>query len=180
MREKRRHRRIIKRLDIDCSGAGTDIRGISSCLSGNGLFLRTSKPFPPDTPVDLTIHLPDHIVSRVRGVVRTAARTGLTYGKNGMGIEIVECDQNFVTFMNSLLPVEEHIQQKQRGVDAEPAMPIEKPAALPHDSAATQPKKEPPPHPKKRPAVSSKSEDAETDETIDSLLSSLFQEGEKE
>jgi hypothetical protein len=180
MREKRRHRRIIKRLDTDCSGAGTDIKGISSCLSGNGLFVRTSKPFPPDTPVDLRIHLSDHIVSRVRGVVRTTFRTGLIYGKNGMGIEIVECDQNFVTFMNSLLPVEERMRDKEHGVDAARAMPIEKPAALPQDSTASHPKKEPPPHPKKRPAVSSKSEDAGTDETIDSLLSSLFQEGEKE
>jgi hypothetical protein len=176
---KRRHRRIIKRLNIDCSAGGADIRGISSCLSGNGLFVRTIKPFPPDTSVDLTIHLPDHIVSRVRGVVRTAMQTGLTYGKNGMGIEIVECDQNFVTFMNSLLPVAEHIQHKERGVGALPALPIEKPAVPPQGITAAHSKKEPSPSPKKRPGVSPKREDAETDETIDSLLSSLFQKDDK-
>jgi hypothetical protein len=180
MREKRRHRRIIKRLDTDCSAAGTDIRGISSCLSGNGLFVRTSKPFPPDTPVDLRIHLSDHIVSRVKGVVRTTVRTGLIYGKNGMGIEIVECDQNFVTFMNSLLPLEEHMRHKEQGVDAVPAMPTGKAAAPARGFAAPHPKEEPPPRPKKRPDVSPESGDAGTDETIDSLLSSLFREGEKE
>jgi hypothetical protein len=179
MREKRRHRRIIKRLDTDCTAGGVDFRGISSCLSGNGLFVRTSKPFPPDTPVDLRIHLSDNIVSRVRGVVRTAARTGLTYGKNGMGIEIVECDQNFVTFMNSLLPVEEHIRNKEHGVDAVPAIPREKPAALPQDSTAAHPRNETSPRPKKCPEVSPKREDAETEETIDSLLSSLFPKGDK-
>jgi hypothetical protein len=168
---KRRHRRIIKRLDTDCSAGGAVIKGISSCLSGNGVFVRTSKPFPPDTPVDLAIHLPDHIVSRVRGVVRTTAQTGLIYGKNGMGIEIFEYDQNFLTFMNSLLPVEEHIQQKEGRTGAAPELSIEKPAAHSKSDAS--------PVPKGRPAVSAKSENAETDETIDSLLSSLFRKGDK-
>jgi hypothetical protein len=88
------------------------IKGISSCLSGNGLFVRTSKPFPPDTTVDLTIYLSDNKLTRVRGIVRTTAQTGLIHGKDGMGIEIIQYDQNFVTFMNSLLPIEEHIQRK--------------------------------------------------------------------
>jgi hypothetical protein len=175
---KRRHRRIIKRLNTDCSAGGAVIKGISSCLSGNGVFVRTSKPFPPDTPVDLAIHLPDHIVSRVRGVVRTTAQTGLTHGKNGMGIEIFEYDRNFLTFMNSLLPVEEHIQQKEGGTGAAPELPLEKPAA-PSQSAAAHSKSDASPLPKGRPAVSAKSENAETDETIDSLLSSLFRKGDK-
>jgi hypothetical protein len=74
--------------------------------------VRTSKPFPPDTTVDLTIYLNDNDLTRFRGVVCTTAQTGLIHGKNGMGIEIIQYDQNFVTLMNSLLPVEEHIQRK--------------------------------------------------------------------
>jgi hypothetical protein len=93
---------------MKCSAAGAYIKGISSCLWENGLFVRTSKPFPPDTTVDLTIYLNDNDLTRVIGVVRTTAQTGLIHRKNGMGIEIIQYDQNFVTFMNSLLRVEEH------------------------------------------------------------------------
>jgi hypothetical protein len=176
---KRKHRRIIKRLNIECSAGGADIKGISSCVSGNGLFVRTSKPFPPDTTVDLTIHLTDHDVSRVRGVVRATIQTGLIYGKNGMGIEIVQYDQNFVTFMNSLLPVGERIQQKEVGVGAAPELSMEKPVASSQGVAAGHSKSETSPHPKGRPAASANSKSVESDETIDSLLSSLFRNGDK-
>jgi len=53
--------------------------------------------------LDLTIHLPGNIASRLKGRVRWAAKVGLLSGKNGMGIEIIENDHNFVNFINTLL-----------------------------------------------------------------------------
>jgi hypothetical protein len=176
----RRHKRIIKRLETECSAAGVDFRGISSDLSGSGLFVRTSKPFSPDTAVDLTIHLPDNSLSKLRGIVRRAVRTGLAYGKNGMGIEIIECDQNFVTYVNSLLPLEEQIQCKDRRSGESVDEAAESEQAVPRKNGPVAgPKNQPSPRSKRRPVVSPKGEDDETDEAVDSLLTSLFSKDDK-
>src|SRR5512135_3183644 len=112
---KRRHKRIIRRLETEFSANGLAFRGISSDLSRSGVFVRTNNPFPADTLVDLTIHLPGNMVSRLKGSVRRAIKTGQTAFKNGMGMEIVELDQNYVNFLNDILPAEEqvhHIEHK--------------------------------------------------------------------
>lgn len=148
---KRRHKRIIKRLETDFSADGLAFRGISSDLSRSGLFVRTNKPFSPGTLVDLTIHLPGNMVSRLKGCVRRAIKTGQTTIKNGMGLEIVERDQNYINFLNGILPIEDqehHIEYKNSG--AVPSVANSEPMA--------------------RPTVEQDSKDDE----IDSMISSLF------
>jgi uncharacterized protein (TIGR02266 family) len=115
MRHERKHKRIVKRLETEFSAGGSDSRGISSDISASGLFVRTSKPFTPDTLLDLTLHLPGNMVSRLKGRVRWAAKVGQISGRNGMGIEIVESDETFVNFVNSLLPPGEqrHYQENR-------------------------------------------------------------------
>jgi uncharacterized protein (TIGR02266 family) len=115
MRQKRKHKRVVKRLETEFSAGGSDSRGISSDVSASGLFVRTSKPFTPDTLLDLTLHLPGNAVSKIKGRVRWAAKMGMISGRNGMGIEIVETDENFVNFINSLLPPGEqrHYQENR-------------------------------------------------------------------
>ncbi len=108
---KRRHRRIIRRLETEFSASGLSFRGILSDLSRGGVFVRTNNPFPEDTLVDLTIHLPGNMVSRIKGRVRRAIKTGQTIIKNGMGMEIVELDQNFAAFLDDILPVEEKVSK---------------------------------------------------------------------
>ncbi len=103
MHHERRQKRIVKRLETEFSSGGLSFRGISSDLSRNGLFVRTTKPFSPGTMLDLTIHLPGNIASRLKGRVRWASKVGLVSGKNGMGIEITENDHNFANYINSLL-----------------------------------------------------------------------------
>ncbi len=110
MRHERRHKRIVKRLETEFSSGGLNFRGISSDLSRDGLFVRTTKPFSPDTMLDLTIHLPGNIAARLKGRVRWAAKVGLLSGKNGMGIELTEKDHNFVNFIDHLLSPSEKTQ----------------------------------------------------------------------
>jgi len=129
---KRRHKRIIRRLETEFSANGLAFRGISSDLSRSGVFVRTNNPFPEDTLVDLTIHLPGNMVSRLKGSVRRAIKTGQTAIKNGMGMEIIELDQNYVNFLNDILPVEEqshHIEHKNS--EADPSVANIEPAARP-------------------------------------------------
>jgi hypothetical protein len=148
---KRRHRRIIKRLETEFSANGLAFRGVSSDLSGSGLFVRTNKPFPPDTLVDLTIHLPGDKVSRLKGTVRRAVKTGTTTMKNGMGMEIVEIDHNYVNFLNTMLPAEEQVHDIE----------LSNPEAVP-PKAKTESAVRPGPRPDSK------------DDPIDSMISALF------
>ena len=83
MAGKRRHRRIIKRLDAEFSSKGSSFRGTSSNFSEGGLFLRTTKPLPVDTQVDVSIHLPDNMVSRLKGTVRWSLKSAHSSGRSG-------------------------------------------------------------------------------------------------
>ncbi len=148
---KRRHKRVIKRLETEFSANGLAFRGISSDLSLSGLFVRTNKPFPPDTMVDLTIHLTGDSVSRLKGSVRRSIKTGQTMMKNGMGMEIVEIDQNYINFLNTILPAEEQMHDLK---------PVNKEAVRPAPMA--------------EPAARPKPREVSNDDEIDSMISSLF------
>jgi uncharacterized protein (TIGR02266 family) len=178
----RRHKRVIKRLETECSSEGVGFRGISSDLSGGGLFVRTSRPFSPDTAVDLTIHLPGDVISRLKGIVRWAVRTGLAYGRNGMGIEIIECDQSFIAFINSILPADEQAALKEHataGAGELRQTGRESPPVRGTCASAPLAENAPSPRRKSRTRVSSANDHDETDEAVDSLLSSLFRKNDK-
>lgn len=102
MRPTRRHRRFIRRLEVEFSANNQNYRGISSNFSLGGIFIRTNHSFSPDTIIDLTIHLPDGTSVLAKGVVRMALRTSVASLKNGMGIEIIENDSHYVNFIRSL------------------------------------------------------------------------------
>jgi uncharacterized protein (TIGR02266 family) len=104
LRTERKHARFIRRLEVECSANNENTRGISSNFSLGGLFIRTNRPFTPGTLLDLHIHLPDGRASKAKGVVKTAQKTALASLKNGMGIELIEKDLNYVTFIRSFGP----------------------------------------------------------------------------
>ncbi len=86
-------------------------RGSSSDFSLIGLYIVTDHPCFPDTVIDMTIHLPDGLNSKIRGRVRrtlTSAsgntmENSLNALKNGMGIEILEKDTNYLHLIRTLL-----------------------------------------------------------------------------
>jgi len=87
------------------------LRGISSDFSLKGLFLRTNHAYAPGTIFDITIHLPDGSVSKVKGKAVRSLRTPAAMAtgtpaksvKNGMGIEIIEKDPHYLHLISSLL-----------------------------------------------------------------------------
>jgi len=110
--EKRRHKRYIKRCEVEFSTNGTMCRGISSNLSLNGLFIKTSKPFQTDTEVTIIVHLPDGATSQLKGVVKRAVRNPVLNTKNGMGIEIIEKDFHYSVFIESISAMDEYCLNK--------------------------------------------------------------------
>ncbi len=109
MKQGRKHERFIRRLETEFSAEGKSYIGISSDFSFTGLFVRTNHPFVPGTIVNLTVHLPDGKASRMKGSVRRAMKTPAVAIKNGMGIELIEKDDNYMNFIGSFLesPVKE-------------------------------------------------------------------------
>lgn len=103
MRTRRRHERIIKRLEVEFSANEQTNRGISSNFSLGGLFIRTNRVYAPGTAVELLIHFPDGTSSHSKGIVRMSRLTPVS-PKNGMGIEITEKDEAYAAFMKSILP----------------------------------------------------------------------------
>lgn len=94
----------MKRCEVEFSTHGNASRGISSNFSLSGLYIKTSKPFSEDTPVTLRIHLPNGLISELKGIVRRAFRNAVNIQKNGMGIELTEKDSRYCDFISSLLP----------------------------------------------------------------------------
>lgn len=110
MANKRQQKRFVKRCEVEFIADNHVVRGISSDFSQDGLFIRTNYPYVAGTIFDIVIHLPDGVDSKIKGRAVRAARTpiGRVMGtpvktqKNGMGIEIMEKDENYLDFIKSL------------------------------------------------------------------------------
>jgi len=106
MGNNRKHKRFIKRCDLEFALNGQTYRGISKDFSLDGLFIMTDDTLSPDSIIDIVVHLPNGLTSRLRGKVRRVLKTTnkgtlITTFKNGMGVEIIEKDTNYSCFVSS-------------------------------------------------------------------------------
>lgn len=110
-RDKRQFRRFTRRCEATFTCRGVSKKGIASDFSINGLFIRTGNPFAPDEVIDIMVHLPDDSISSLQGRIMRAMKNPLgnitgaiakTY-KNGMGVEIIKKDANYLNFIRSLI-----------------------------------------------------------------------------
>jgi len=110
-RNRRRCRRFIRRCEAEFILDNMSYRGIAGDFSLGGLFLKTSRPFPPETMIDIILYFADGTSSRLKAKVRRALRTpqGKVMGtpkkalKDGMGVEIIERDARYLHFIRALL-----------------------------------------------------------------------------
>ncbi len=98
---KRFAQRYTKRLEVAFSSGGSKYKGISSDLSEQGLFIRTLHGLSPGNEIDIEMYLPDDKVVRLRGMVRRTIKTSLSLVKNGMGVEIIENDPLYLSFLKT-------------------------------------------------------------------------------
>ncbi|MEW6054254.1 MAG: PilZ domain-containing protein [Nitrospirota bacterium] len=131
--DKRRHQRFIKRLTARFVIRNETFTGISSDISENGIFIRTTRGCPVNTPVDIMLLMPDNRVSVLKGIVRRTTRTPIASMKNGMGIEIMEKDTLFMNLVQSLNTAS---ALSAAGTPPEPGMPMS-PEAGDHSRKAT-------------------------------------------
>lgn len=110
-REKRQQKRFIERCKVEFTVNDKTYRGLSNNFSLNGLFIRTKQLFQAETFLDIIIHFPNDLTSRLKGkVVRVsenalwgASETARGRGGNGMGIEIIKKDSLYLHFIRSFL-----------------------------------------------------------------------------
>ena len=109
--ENRKQKRFSKRCLIEFTADGQKYRGIVRNLCQDGLFIKTRKPLPPDKIVGMILELPDGSTSTLVGRVTRAIkephslvleRAGIP-SRDGMGIQIIEKDPNYIKFITSLI-----------------------------------------------------------------------------
>jgi hypothetical protein len=98
-----RHPRFTKRLEVTFRSGELSYRGILSNLSENGLFIKTSRGFAPETTLNIELVLPDNKISHLQGIVRRTIKTVVYPTKNGMGVELTKKDEKFIHFAKSFL-----------------------------------------------------------------------------
>ena len=93
--------RYTKRLEVTFSSGNLSYKGILSNISENGIFIRTNRGFAPGTTVDIEVMMPDESISHLKGIVKRTVKTPLTAVKNGMGVELFQQDEPFLSFVRS-------------------------------------------------------------------------------
>jgi len=109
--ERRRQKRHVKRCTIEFISDGQTYRGICRNLSLDGLFIKTSKPLAPEKIIEMIVHLPDDSTSKLTGIVTRVLREPCSLileragipSKDGMGIQLMEKDANYLNFLTSLI-----------------------------------------------------------------------------
>jgi hypothetical protein len=112
------NRRQCKRFPDHCNtefvSDGMTYHAISRDFALNGLFIVTGSPRAPGALLEIKIHLPNGSTSRLLGKVMRFFKTFggndmalVQEGEDGMGIEILERDMNYLNFIRSLLGTSE-------------------------------------------------------------------------
>ena len=113
------NRRQCKRFPEHCNtefvSGGITYHAISRDFALNGLFIVTDSPRATGTLLEIKIHLPNgstsHLVGRVMRFFRTFGGndmgTPVQEAEDGMGVEIIEKDMNYLHFIRSLLTMSE-------------------------------------------------------------------------
>ncbi len=110
MVDKRREKRKISRTKIKFGDETCDKTAFTSNLSPKGFFVRTNRVHRPDTVLQFEFVLSDGEVVHIEGRVVHASRVPANLARLrrcGMGIEIIEENQNYINMLKSLNIIKE-------------------------------------------------------------------------
>jgi len=99
--EKRRTKRFQKKIEADYTSGGNSGKGFTKDISPGGTYIRSEEALIAGTLIDITLFLPNGKESRLKGVVRRSDRKN-GHDEEGMGIEFLEMDEDFILFMEAL------------------------------------------------------------------------------
>jgi len=109
--ERRRQKRFVKRCTAEFTSDGQTYTGLCRNLSLDGLFIKTRKPLALEKIIEMTVHLPDGSTSKLSGRVTRVTREPYSLileragipSKDGMGIQLIEKDANYLNFVTLLI-----------------------------------------------------------------------------
>ena len=111
MLNRRQCKRFRECVDVEFVSDGKSFTGTSDDFSLNGLFIMSRDVKAPGTVLDIAVRLPNRGATlKLRGTVIRLHKTvaGEVIGApDGMGVEIIEKDANYLHFFRSLLPMSE-------------------------------------------------------------------------
>ncbi len=111
--ERRRQKRFAKHCTTEFTLDGQPYIGLCRNLSLDGIFIKTRKPIALGKIIEVVAHLPDGSTSKLTGRVTRAIkephslileRAGMP-SKDGMGIQLIKKDANYLNFVESLATV---------------------------------------------------------------------------
>lgn len=103
--EKRRCKRINKRLAVEFGNNGTLHSGITNDISRTGLFIKTTHVYSPGSVVKVNLLLPNNGSTTFTGrVVRTLKHPPYSsLAHNGVGIECKFCEESsYLAYITSI------------------------------------------------------------------------------
>ncbi len=104
--EKRGKKRFLKRLFVRFGDQKPDRVAFTHDLSSNGIFLKTTVIFPPNTKLHIELTLPDDKIIHCRGVVMWAKRIPSALNrviqKHGMGVHLLTIPDEYKTLIERL------------------------------------------------------------------------------
>lgn len=103
MAEKRKVRRITRRLPVTFTNGKEENMGTSSNVSATGIFIKTRKPFVRGTIVQIVLNLDDQLQIPLAGISIRSLKIRSMDLKSGMGVKLVSIPQEYKNFVNTLL-----------------------------------------------------------------------------
>lgn len=104
--EKRRQKRICKRLPVRFGNGHLDAMGFTDDLTSISLFIKTSKVFVPGTLLKIQVILPDDQIIDLTGTVVWAKKVPPNLirhvRKAGIGIRLDKTPQSYIQFISTL------------------------------------------------------------------------------
>ncbi|MEW6109186.1 MAG: PilZ domain-containing protein [Nitrospirota bacterium] len=102
--DKRRSKRIIKRLAVNFGVDDLKHTGITNDISKTGLFIKTTHFYSPGSVVKINLLIPSNGSTTFTGkVVRTYKHPPYSsLAKNGFGIELNDTENSYLTYITAV------------------------------------------------------------------------------
>ncbi len=102
--EKRRSKRIIKRLAVDFGTRDLKHTGITNDISETGMFIKTTKSYQPGSVLKINLYIPSSGSLTFTGkVVRSFKHPPYSsLARNGVGIELDSGEKSYLTYVKSI------------------------------------------------------------------------------
>jgi hypothetical protein len=100
--DRRKDKRYLKRLIVKISSEKLWRSGIMKDVSGNGMFVMSSKNFTKDMVINIELPLPDNKTSFLKGIITRNMEIAESNWLTGVGIKFIERDEVFHSFLTTL------------------------------------------------------------------------------